>query len=49
MHSKEKKYDSWKSKNIIYEPDTAIKKSQVHQWSLKFRFTSFIYRNTFLN
>ena len=23
-------------KNIIYELDTAIKKGQVHQWSLKF-------------
>ena len=28
---KEKKYDFWKSKNIIYERNTSIKKSQVHQ------------------
>ena len=35
MHLKEKEYDFWKSKNIIYELDTAIEKSQVHQWSLK--------------
>ena len=37
MHLKEKEYHFWKSKNIIYmyEVDTAIKKGQVHQWSLK--------------
>ena len=34
MHFKEKEYDCWKSKYIIYELDTAIEKSQVHQWSL---------------
>ena len=28
---KEKIYDFWKSKNIIYELDTAIKKIQIHQ------------------
>ena len=37
MHLKEKEHDFWKPKNIIYELDTAIKKSQVHQWSLKIK------------
>ena len=35
MHVKENEYDFWKSKIITYELDTAIKKSQVHPWSLK--------------
>ena len=35
MLLKEKEYDFWKSKNVIYELDTAIKKSQVHQWNFK--------------
>ena len=46
MRLKEKKYDFWKWKNIIYEHDTAIKKSQIHQWSLKIQIYM-IYRNTF--
>ena len=35
MRLNEKDYDFWKSKIMIYELDTAIKKSQIHQWSFK--------------
>ena len=33
MHLKEKEYDFWTSKNIIYECNTAIKKNQVQNES----------------
>ena len=35
MRLREKKYDFWKFKEILYEYDTAIRNGQVHQWSFK--------------
>ena len=37
MCLKGKKYNFWKSKKIIFEHDTAIKKVLVHQWILKIK------------
>ena len=49
VYLKEKKYDFWELKNIIYVHDSAIKNDKVHQWSLKARFTWFTSKNTLLN
>ena len=37
MCLKGKKYNFWKSKNIIFEHDTTIKMGLVNQWSLKIK------------